>query len=56
MYYEDTYVTVLLLDEFQEGRHIWPSKVIDSLQAREHGGARQTLKMVLANILQQKKR
>ena len=36
MYILDTYITVLLLDKFEERGHVRPAKMVDGLQPREH--------------------
>ena len=32
----DTYITVLLLDKFEERWHVRPAKMVDGLQPGEH--------------------
>ena len=43
-------VAVLLLDEFEEGRHVGPAKVIDGLEAGEHAALGDALEVVLADV------
>lgn len=33
---ESTYIAVFFLYKFEERRHVWPSKVVDSFQSGEH--------------------
>ena len=49
------HVAVLFLNKFQEGRHVWPPKVVDGFQASEHTPALQSLEVILADILKEKK-
>lgn len=46
-----TYVGMLLLYEFEKTGHIGSTEVIYSFQTGEHRGLRQTLEMILANVL-----
>jgi len=43
-------VAVLLLDELQEGGHVWSTEMIDCFQTSEHGPAAQPLEMILTNV------
>lgn len=45
---------MLLLYKFQETRHIRTSKVINSLQSREHGRLRESLEVIFTNVLNKK--
>ena len=42
---------MFLLHELQEGRHVRPAEVVDGFEAREHGALRQSLEVVLADVL-----
>jgi len=46
-----THVWVLLLHELQEAGHIWATKVIHRLETREYRGLRQSLEVVLTDVL-----
>lgn len=43
---------MLFLNKFEEGIHIWSAKVIYGFQASEHTAVGDTLKVILANVLQ----
>lgn len=51
----NTYIGMFFLDEFKETGHIGTTKMIHCLQASEHRCLRQSLKMVLANVLKKTK-
>lgn len=50
----DTHIRMLLLYKFEKTRHIWTSEVIDGLQTCEHRCFRQSLEVILADVLQRK--
>lgn len=56
MVYKSTHVRVLVLYKLKEGRHIWPSKMVDGLQARKHTPVGDSLKVILTDILEEKKK
>ena len=43
---------MFLLDELEEGGHVGPAEVVDGLQTSEHGAVRETLEVVLADVLE----
>ena len=47
----DTYVVVFLLDELEEGGQIGSTEVVDGLQSRKHGPVRESLEVVLTDVL-----
>lgn len=49
---DNTYMWMLFLNKFEEGIHIWSAKVIYGFQASEHTAVGDTLKVILANVLQ----
>lgn len=42
---------MFLLHELEEGGHVGAAEVVNGLQPREHGRARETLEVVLADVL-----
>lgn len=50
-----THVAMLLLNKFEEGRHVRSAEVIDCLQAREHTALRDALEVILAYVLEGKR-
>lgn len=48
------HVAVLALHKLEERGHVWTTKVVHGLQAGEHGRVRQSLEVVLTNVLKNK--
>ena len=46
---------MLILYKLEEGNHIGPTKMVNSLETGEHATVGDALKVVLANILPEKK-
>lgn len=46
---------MFLLDKFQERRHVRPAEMVDRFQTSEHAHFAQSLEVVLANVLENKK-